>query len=46
LKFLKGKPTKAIKIIAYVKLSKTYVLVTKKIEKKENKIKIATHMNL
>jgi hypothetical protein len=37
LKFLKGKPTKAIKIIAYVKLSKTYALVTKK---------IATHMNL
>jgi hypothetical protein len=38
LEVLKGKPTKSIKIMPHLKLSKT--------KKIENKIKIATHMNL
>jgi hypothetical protein len=41
LEVLKGKPTKFIKIMPHLKLSKTYVFGTKKLKKK-----VTIHMDL
>jgi hypothetical protein len=45
LELLKGKPTKSIKIMPHLKISKTYTFGIKEL-KKIKKIKIATNMEL